>query len=73
MGLPLTRPTLSEPEKASPLWVKLRTYYRAKLVIARQKNDGFLSDETRLPILMEIHTAKAILALEDDPPMTAAP
>jgi len=72
MGQPLSRLTLSEAEKASPLWVKIRDHYRAKLYAARRKNDGLMADASRFPLLVEIKAARDILDLENDPPTLAA-
>lgn len=60
--------TLTEGEKSSPLWVRLKAHLETKLRDARGKNDGPQSEQDTAMIRGQIRTLKALLALDDESP-----
>jgi hypothetical protein len=68
MGVTPSRVILSEAEKATDLWRRIREHFTRKLEAARRMNDAVMPEEKRLPLLIDIAAANQILDLEKHPP-----
>jgi hypothetical protein len=73
MGPLPTKLTLSEAEKASSVWQRLKTHFEQQLQVSREKNDALLTPDARFAVLVEIHAAKLILDLDRGLPNVTAP
>jgi hypothetical protein len=63
--------TLSDHDRASGLWLRLREHLGERLASARVRNDhDTLSEQQTAALRGEIRTLKAIIRLGDDRPMT---
>jgi hypothetical protein len=61
--------TLTEPDKAQGLWLRLREHLADRLADARKRNDGPLDPHETASLRGEIRTLKRIIALGDDRPV----
>ena len=59
--------TLTESERQSALWIKLREELTTRLDRARRKNDGAMNDIETSNLRGEIRCLKQILAFGDPP------
>ncbi len=60
--------TLSEHDKAQGLWLRLKEHLLDRLLDARKRNDGMMSDYETASLRGEIKCLKRIIALGDDRP-----
>lgn len=61
---------LTEHDKASGLWLRLRAHLQDRLAAARERNDRVQPEADTAAIRGEIKTLKVLIALGDDRPMT---
>jgi hypothetical protein len=60
---------LTDEERRSPVWRRLRNHMRERLERLREKNDGESQTEVSTAVLRgQIKCLKGLIALEDDPP-----
>lgn len=61
---------LTENEKATLLWARIKGHLNDKLAAARRRNDTPQSEQETAMLRGEIKTLKGIIALGDDRPVT---
>jgi hypothetical protein len=61
---------LSEGDKASSTWVRLKAYLESRLADARNRNDGVLSETETAAVRGEIKCLKHLIGLDAVRPMT---
>lgn len=62
---------LTNGEKLSPLWARLKAYFEAELALTRSRNDNAkLTEHETATLRGDIKRLKAMLALGDDRPLT---
>jgi hypothetical protein len=66
---PQDRFTLSDTERNSPLWLRLKAFYEKRLITLRSKNDGPLGADETLLLRGRIHEVKSFLSIEDAMPI----
>jgi hypothetical protein len=59
---------LSEADKASALWLRLKEHLETRLADARKRNDGVQPEADTAALRGEIRALKRIIALGDDRP-----
>ncbi len=62
---PQDRFTLTEQERNSPLWLRLKAFYEKRLVTLRSKNDGPLGVDETLQLRGRIHEVKSFISLDE--------
>jgi hypothetical protein len=62
---PQDRLIISEQERESVLWKRIRSHYDKRLSTMRSKNDGPLGNEETLVLRGRIHEIKTLLSLGD--------
>ena len=65
----MTHFELSENEKASPLWLRLKAHLEDRLAAARVRNDGVQMEAETAALRGEIRALKRIISLGDDRPI----
>jgi hypothetical protein len=60
--------TLTEGEKATPLWHRLKAHLQDRLDAARARNDAILSEPETAALRGEIKALKALIRLGDPTP-----
>jgi hypothetical protein len=66
----LTDFTLTEHDKASALWLRLKAHFQDQLAVARMRNDYLTqSDYDTAALRGEIRTLKRLIALDADRPV----
>lgn len=61
---------LSEADKASGLWLRLKAHFEDRLQDARRRNDRVQAESDTAAIRGEIQAFKRLLALGSDRPLT---
>lgn len=61
---------LSEQDKATGVWLRLKAHFEDKLAIARIKNDAVLTEADTAILRGEIRVLKALIRLDASRPMT---
>lgn len=59
---------LTEGEKSSPLWMRLKEHLETKLREARGKNDGPQSETETATLRGQIRTLRGLIALDEESP-----
>lgn len=59
--------TLTPTEKASPLWIRLKAHYDARLQALRERNDQVMTEGERNKLLGQICEVKKFLAMGQEP------
>lgn len=62
--------TLTEPDKTTGLWLRLKTHMEDRLAVARVRNDAALSEHETATIRGEIKALKSLIKLDAARPMT---
>lgn len=62
--------TLSDYEKSSPLWTRLKGHFEDRLSVARVRNDAPLTDVDTAALRGEIRCLKQLIRLDASRPMT---
>lgn len=62
---------LTEGDKSSGLWLRLKQHFADRLAAARLRNDGILSEAETALLRGEIKCLKALTALDADRPWAA--
>lgn len=60
---------LSDGDKASGLWLRLKEHFEARLAILRQRNDAIQPEADTALLRGEIRGLKNMIALGDDRPI----
>jgi len=61
---------LTDGDKASSTWIRLKAYLETRLADARIRNDGALTETQTAAVRGEIKTLKHMIALDAVRPMT---
>jgi hypothetical protein len=59
---------LSETDKASGLWLRLKEHFEERIAAARQRNDNIQSDADTAALRGEIRALKRLVRLGEDRP-----
>lgn len=62
---PQDRLTLTDQERESPLWKRLRAHYEKRLISLRSQNDDPSSEQDTARRRGRIHEVKTLLSLND--------
>lgn len=57
--------TLTEPDKHTPLWIRLKAHLEQRLMDARKRNDGALSEADTASLRGEIKSLRHLIKLGD--------
>lgn len=66
---PNDRFILTDQERNSPLWLRLKSYHEKRLQSMRTRNDGPLSNDDTLLLRGRIHEIKAFLSINESMPI----
>ena len=61
---------LTQADKATGVWLRLKAHFEDRLAGARQRNDSALDAHETAAIRGEIRCLKHLIRLDDDRPMT---
>lgn len=62
--------TLTPTEKASPLWIRLKAHFDARLQDLRERNDQAMGEKERDKLIGQIFEVKKFLAMGQEPRVT---
>lgn len=63
------RLVLTEQERNSPLWLRLKAHYEKRLHSMRSRNDGPLANDDTLLLRGRIHEIKTFLSINEAMPI----
>ena len=65
----MTEPILTEGDRHSAVWQKMKKYLDAELAVLRKRNDKHLPDDGNMRLRERINAVKDLLALGEDKPV----
>lgn len=60
---------MSDQERESPLWKRIKSHYEKRLSVLRSRNDGPLGADETLQLRGRIHEVKSFLSIEEARPI----